>query len=99
MSTNYQSFTQVYVHTGQKYKTCNGQNLRSKQMANKLLFNIEQKLVTKTKTASNKKCRSSHKELRSIEFAFFRFFYEFISNLQHYCLKLATGKIDLQKGP
>ena len=42
-------------------------------MANKILFNIEQNLVTKTKTASNKKCRSSHKELRSIEFAFFDF--------------------------
>ena len=33
----------------------------------------------------NESCRSSHKELRTVEFAFFQFFYEFISILQVCC--------------
>ena len=51
----------------------------------KFVFNLEQKPVSKWKSACNESCRSSNKELRSIEFAFFWFFYEFILILQvHY---------------
>ena len=54
-------------------------------MPNKFVFNLEQKPVSKWKSACNKSCISSNKELRSIEFAFFQFFYEFKSILQVCC--------------
>ena len=47
-------------------------------MTNKFVFNLEQKPVSKRKSACNESCRSSNKELRSIEFAFFLFFDEFL---------------------
>ena len=43
---------------------------------------IEQKLLGNRKSACNKSCRSSHKERRTVEFAFFPFFYDLLSILQ-----------------
>ena len=41
--------------------------------------------MRKLKSACNKSCRSSHKDSRTVEFAFFRFIYKFISILQIRC--------------
>ena len=46
------------------------------------------------KTLYNKSCRSCFIESRTVEFVFFRFFYDFISILQVRCL-MRPGRQDL----
>ena len=50
--------------------------------------------MIKWKTLCNKSCRYYFIESRTVEFVFFRFFYDFISILQVYCL-MHPGRQDL----
>ena len=50
--------------------------------------------MIKWKTLYNKNCRSCFIKSRTVEFVFFRFFYDFISILQVYCL-MHPGRQDL----
>src|SRR6185312_10829938 len=51
-------------------------------MCIKLICNPEIKLLAKSKSRCNKSCRSSFKDSKTLEFAFFRFFYELLLNFK-----------------
>jgi len=48
----------------------------------KIILNIKIKLLVKSKSGCNKSCRSRFKDSKTLEFAFFRFFYELLLNFK-----------------
>ena len=57
----------------------------------KLICNPEIKLLAKSKSRCNKSCRSSFKDSKTLEFAFFRFFYEFLLNFKVHSLMFMSS--------
>ena len=81
MSNDYQIFTKDHSTgiqtTDQKSEPAHAYNLRYNKRYLFIVFYIEQKLLGKRKSDCNRTCRSSCNELRTIEFHFFRFLYNF----------------------
>ena len=48
----------------------------------KIIFNLEIKLLVKSKSGCNKSCRSSFKDSKTLKLSFFRFFYELLLNFK-----------------